>query len=295
MHKKANDNTKTTQTTAAQAASAWQEEQEKRGDASGFTLYSLLPFIAALGIGLGILAAKIFGVEASEITGRVLLLAETISIPVQETEVISATAMPLGISELTFGIIVALIFGGFVFIIRYGKQCCESIIWIIDTLKMNLGKGAGEKPERSNAESSVEELSKEEIVKIKKRISRLSQQIRAILAEIKQIRKTAGKKALEDSIETASTEYAMKFELKRPDFEKAMKVLKAALAKIPEEGVAYKQKVIKWIAKAQEKFEDYSPENFGKKVEAVKARRRAAQSKQARDNETMNNDKLTNS
>jgi len=294
MHKKANDNTKTTQTTAAQAALAWQEEQEKKGDASGFTLYSLLPFIAALGIGLGILAAKIFGVEASEITGRVLLLAETISIPVQETEVISATAMPLGISELTFGIIVALIFGGLVFIMRYGKQCCESITWIIDTCKMNLGKGAGEKGERSNAESSVEELSKE-TVKIKKRIHRLSQQIRAILAEIKQVRKTAGKNALEDSIETALTEYAMKFELKRLDFEKEMKVLKVALTKIPEEDVAYKQEVIRWIAKAQEKFEDYSPENFGKEVEAVKARRRAAQSKQTRDNETMNNDKLTNS
>jgi len=251
MHKKANDNTKTTQTTAAQAALAWQEEQEKKGDASGFTLYSLLPFIAALGIGLGILAAKIFGVEASEITGRVLLLAETISIPVQETEVISATAMPLGISELTFGIIVALIFGGLVFIMRYGKQCCESIIWIIDTCKMNLGKGAGEKGERSNAESSVEELSKE-TVKIKKRIHRLSQQIRAILAEIKQVRKTAGKNALEDSIETALTEYAMKFELKRLDFEKEMKVLKVALTKIPEEDVAYKQEVIRWIAKAQE-------------------------------------------
>ncbi len=294
MHKKANDNTKTTQTTAAQAALAWQEEQEKKGDASGFTLYSLLPFIAALGIGLGILAAKIFGVEASEITGRVLLLAETISRPVQETEVISATAMPLGISELTFGIIVALIFGGLIFIIRYGKQYCESIIWIIDILKMNLGKGAGEKGERSNAEPSVEELSKE-IVKIKKQIHRLSQQIRAILAEIKQVRKTAAKNALEDSIEIASTEYAMKFELKRPDFEKAMNVLKVALTKIPEEDVAYKQEVIKWIAKAQGKFEDYSPENFGKKVEAVKARRRAAQSKQTRDNETMNNDKLANS
>jgi len=33
------------------------------------------------------------------------------------------------------------------------------------------------------------------------------------------------------------------------------------------------EKVIKWIAKAQEKFEDLSPENFSKKVEAVKARR----------------------
>ena len=212
----------------------------------------------------------------------VLLLAETISMPVQEVEVILATAMPLGISELTLGIIVALVFGGFVFCIIYGKQCCDSIIWIIETLKMNIGEGAGEKRERSNAESSFEELSKEEIVNIKRQISRVSQQIRAILAEIKQIRKTAGKKALEYSIETASTEYAMKFELKRPEFEKAMKILKAALAEIPEEGVAYKQKVMKWIVKAQEKFEDYSPENFSKKIEAIKARRRAAQSKQAR-------------
>ena len=213
-----------------------------------------------------------------------------ISMPVQEAEAISTTAISLGISDMTLGIIVALIFGGFVFIVRYGKQCCESIIWIIDTCKMNLGKKAGEKGERANAESSVEEFSKEEIVEIKEQICRLSQQIRATLAEIKQIRKTAVKKALEDSIKTASTEYAMKFELKRPEFEKAREVLKITLAKIPEEGVAYKQKVIKWTAKAQEKFEEYSPDNFGQKVEAVKARRRAVQSKQMRGNGTPSND-----
>jgi len=203
----------------------------------------------------------------------------TISMPVQGAEVISTTAVPLGISNLTFGIIVALIFGGFVFIVRYGKQCCESITWIIDTCKMNLGKGAGEKGERSNAESSVEEFSKEEIVEIKEQISRLSLQIKATLAEIKQIRKTAGQKALEDSIKTASTEYAVRFELKRPEFEKAMKVLQVTLAKMPEEVVAYKQNVIKWIAKAQEKFDEYSPDNFVQKIEAVKARRRTAQDK----------------
>jgi len=228
---------------------------------------SLMPFTAALVVGLGILEAKIFGVEVSEIISRALLLVETISMPVQEAEVILATAMYLGISDLTLGIIVALIFGGFVFIMKYGKPCCKSIIWIIDTCKMNLNKGAGGKGKRANAESSVGEFSKEEIVEIREQIFRLSQQIRAILAEIKQIRRTAGKKALEDNIKTASTEYAMKFELKRPEFDKAMKVLKVALAKIPEEGVAYKQKVIKWIAKAQEKFEEYSPENFGQKVE----------------------------
>jgi len=36
---------------------------------------------------------------------------------------------------------------------------------------MNLGKGTGEKEKRSNAESSVEELSKEEIAEIKEQIS----------------------------------------------------------------------------------------------------------------------------
>ena len=101
-----------------------------------------MPFTATLVIGLGILEAKIFGVEVSEIISRALLLVETISMPVQEAEVILATAMYLGISDLTLGIIVALIFGGFVFIMKYGKQCCKSIIWIIDTCKMNLNKGA---------------------------------------------------------------------------------------------------------------------------------------------------------
>lgn len=48
---------------------------------------------------------------------------------------------------------------------------------------------------------------------------------------------------------------------------------------MPEEGVAYNQKVIEWIAKAQKKFDEFSPENFGLKVEAIKARRRGAQNK----------------
>ena len=183
---------------------------------------------------------------------------------------LSATAMPLGISELTLGIIVALILGCIIFIMKYGKQCCDSIIWIRDILKMNLGNGACEKVEKSNTEFSVEELSREEIVEIKKQISKLSQQVRAILAELKQIRETACKEALEDNIKIASTEYAMKFELKRPDFEKAIKILIVAITKIPEEGVVNKQKVIKWITKAQEKFEDFSPENFSKKVEQFK-------------------------
>ncbi len=202
--------------------------------------------------------------------------------PFQEAEVISATAIPLGISDLAFGIIVALIFGSIIFVVKYGKQCCDNITWIIDICKMNIGKGTSEKEEKTNAESSVEEFSKEEIAEIKEQISILSQQIKAILAEIKQIRKTEVLKAFEDDIKTASTEYAMKFELKRPEYDKAMRILQVMLAKMPEEGVAYNQKVIEWIAKAQKKFGEYSPENFGQKVKAIKAKHRGAQNEQSR-------------
>jgi hypothetical protein len=200
-----------------------------------------------------------------------------ISIPFQEAEVISATAIPLGISELAFGIIVALIFGSILLVVKYGKQCCDSITWIIDIYKMNRGKGTGDKEQESVAEPSAEELSKEEIAENKEQISILSQQIKAVLAEIKQIRKTEALKALEDDINTASTEYAMKFELKRPEYDKAMRILQVTLSKMPEEGVAYNQKVIEWISKAQKKFNEYSPENFGQKVKAMKARHRGTQ------------------
>jgi hypothetical protein len=55
----------------------------------------------------------------------------------------------------------------------------------------------------------------------------------------------------------------MKFELKRPEFEKAMRALKAALAEIPEDGMVDRQEVSEWIVKAQKKFEEYSAVNFG--------------------------------
>jgi len=199
-----------------------------------------------------------------------------ISMPFQEAEIISATAIPLGISDLALGMIVALIFGSIIFVVKCGKQCCDNIKWIIDICKMNMGQGVEEKEKKVKAESSVEELSKEEIEKIKEDISDLSQQIKAILAEIKQIRKTEVLNALENDIRLASTEYAMKFELKKPEYNKAMRILQVMLAKMPEESVAYKQKVIEWIAKAQKKFSEYGPENFGRKVEAVKAKRRRA-------------------
>jgi len=206
----------------------------------------------------------------------------TISIPFQEAGVISATVMPLGISDLALGMIVALIFGCIIFVVKYGKQCCDSITWIIDINKMNRDKRADDKKQEPVAEPSDEELSKEEIAEIKEDISNLSQQIKTILAEIKQIRKTEALNALENDIRAASTEYAMKFELKRPEYNKAMRILQVTLAKMPEEAVTYNQKVIEWIAKAQKKFGKYSPENFGRKVEAMKAGHKRGQNKQAR-------------
>jgi 5-bromo-4-chloroindolyl phosphate hydrolysis protein len=200
-----------------------------------------------------------------------------ISMPFQEAEIISAISIPLGISDLALGIIVALIFGCILFIVKCGKQTCDNIKWIIDICRMNMGKGKGGKEKGSDVESSVEGLSKEEIEEIKEEISNLSQQIKAILAEIKQIRKTEVLNALENDIRAASTEYAMKFELKRPEYNKAMRILQVMLAKMPEEAVAYKQKVIQWIAKAQKKFEECSPEKFGQEVLAAKAKHRGSQ------------------
>ena len=66
-----------------------------------------------------------------------------ISMPFQEAGIISATAMPLGISDLALGIIVALIFGCILFVVKYGKQCCDNIKWIIDIYKMKKGKETG--------------------------------------------------------------------------------------------------------------------------------------------------------
>ena len=203
----------------------------------------------------------------------------TISMPFQEAGIISATAIPLGISELTLGIIVALIFGCILFIVKYGKQCCDNIKWIIDIYKMNKGKETGGEEQVPVAEPPDEELSKEEIKEIKEEISSLTKQIKTTLAEIKKIRKTEALNALENDIRAASTQYAMKFELKRPEYDKAMRVLQVTLAKMPEQAVEYNQKVMKWIAKAQKKFGKYSPENFGRKVEALKAGRKGDQNK----------------
>ncbi|MCP4262227.1 MAG: hypothetical protein GY774_32700 [Planctomycetes bacterium] len=200
-----------------------------------------------------------------------------ISMTVQQAEIISATAMPLGISELGLGIIIALIFGIILLIVKYGKQFRDNIKWIIEMYKMNSGKATEAKVQKPNVDSSDEGLSKEEIAEIKEEISNLSQQIKSILAEIKQIRKTEVLKALEDDVRLASTEYAMKFELKRPEYDKAMRILQVVLAKMPEEAVAYNQKVIKWISKAQEKFNKYSPEHFIRKVETAKAKQKAKQ------------------
>ncbi|MDT8302070.1 MAG: hypothetical protein RQ760_11345 [Sedimentisphaerales bacterium] len=203
----------------------------------------------------------------------------SMSIPFQEAGIISATAIPLGISDLTLGIIVALIFGCILFVVKCGKQCCDNVKWIIDIYKMNKSKKTCGKVPVPAAEPTDEELTKEEINEIKKEISSLTKQIKTILAEIKQIRKTEALNALENDIRAAATEYAMKFELKRPEYDKAMRILQVTLTKMPEEAVAYKQKVTEWIAKAQKKFIEYSPENFGRKVESIQAKRRTDQNK----------------
>jgi len=202
-----------------------------------------------------------------------------ISITAQQAEVLSTMSLPLAFSEMTLGIIVAIIFGCIIFVVKYGKACHDNVKWIIEICKMNFGKPAQPTEEKAKAESSDEGLSKEEIAEIKKNISGLSQKIKATLAEIKKIRKTEILNALEGDIRTASTEYAMKFELKRPEYDKAMRILQVELANMPEEAVAYNQKVKNWIAKAQEKFNEYSPENFIRKVEAAKAKKRSDQNK----------------
>jgi MFS superfamily sulfate permease-like transporter len=199
--------------------------------------------------------------------------------PFQEAGIISATAIPLGISDLALGIIVALIFGCILFIVKCGKQCCDNVKWIIDIYKMKKSKEEDGKEPVPAAEPPDEELSKEEIKEIKEEISSLTQQIKTTLAEIKKIRKTEALNALETDIRAASTQYAMKFELKRPEYDKAMRILQVTIAKMPEEAVEYNQKIIKWIAKAQKKFIKYCPENFGQKVEALKAKRRREQNK----------------
>lgn len=193
---------------------------------------------------------------------------------IEEAEIIPVTAIYLGISDLALGIIIALIFGCVIFIVKCGKQCRDNVKWIIEICKMNFSKGTKEKGEM---ETSVEESDKEKIAETKEEISELSQQIKGILAEIKQIRKTEVMKALEDDIKTALTEYAMKFELRRPEYDKAMKILQVMLANIPEEDIAYHTKVNQWISKAQKKFEEYAPKNFIQKVEAIKARREGAE------------------
>jgi hypothetical protein len=193
---------------------------------------------------------------------------------IEEVENLSVTAIYLGISDLALGIIVALIFGCVIFVVKCGKQCRDNVKWIIEICKMNFSKGTKEK---SKTETSVEESDEEKTAEIKEEISELSQQIKGILAEIKQIRKTEVENALEAGIETAVTEYAMKFELKRIEYDNAMKILQVTLANMPEEAIAYKKKVNDWITAAENKLRRYGPENFIKKVQEIKARRGQAE------------------
>jgi hypothetical protein len=201
---------------------------------------------------------------------------------VVEFILVLATSIPLAISNWALGILAALILGSIIFVVRCGRRCRDSVAWIIDVYrryKTDTGVETRQKTHRSDVESFVEESNTEEIEEIKRQISSLSRQIKAILVEIRKTRRIELLKALKVDANTALTEYGMKFELRRSEFEKAMKVLHVILARMPEQAIAYRQNTIKWIAKAQKKFDEYSPEKFAQKVEAVKSKRRTTQNK----------------
>jgi hypothetical protein len=197
-------------------------------------------------------------------------------VPVWEGKVMLATSIPLAVSNWTFGIVAAIIFGGIMFIVKYGRQCRDTIAWIIETYRRNTYKTMDHKEKNSDIESA-EDLSKEEILEIKRQISTLSQQIKALLIEIKKIRRSEILNALEGDVNTASTEYGMKFELKRSEFEETTKILQDTLERMPEQAMAYRQKTAKWIARAQKIFDKYSPENLVQKFEALKSRHKNTQ------------------
>ncbi|MBN2316266.1 MAG: hypothetical protein JXM79_20225 [Sedimentisphaerales bacterium] len=201
---------------------------------------------------------------------------------VVEFIVMLATTTPLAISNWAIGILAALIFGSIILVVRYGRQCCDSIAWIIEMYRMykiNTGLETPHKEQMSDVGSSVKESNKKEIAEIKRQISILSRQIKAIFVEIKKTRRTELLKALKVDANAASTEYGMKFELKRSEFDKAMKALQVTLAKMPEQAVTYRQNTIKWIANAHKKFDKYSPEKFVQKVEAAKSKHKTIQNK----------------
>jgi len=174
------------------------------------------------------------------------------------------------ISNFTVGICAALVLGGVVFIVRYGRQCCESVVWIMEMCRSAKGPQALQEEQRSDAERPVEELDRDEILELKSEISAGSKQIKAILVEIKKTRDAELMKALEGDANLALTDYGMKWEVKRVEFEKAMRVMEAALSELPEQAVAYRRNTTAWIAKAREKFDKCTPEELARRIKAAK-------------------------
>ncbi len=181
----------------------------------------------------------------------------------------SVMSIALAISNLTLGICAALVLGGVVFVVRYGKQCCESVAWIREMCRTAKGQQPLNEEASPDVERPVEELDKEEIAEIKDQISTLSRQIKAILVEIKKMRDAELQNAAEGDPNLVLTEYAMKWEVRRVEFDRAIKALEAVLQRMPKQAVAYRQDTITWIAKARKKLAKCSPEELLRRIKAA--------------------------
>lgn len=182
----------------------------------------------------------------------------------------SVTNIPLAISNLTLGIGAAFVLGGVILFVKYGRQCRDNIAWIMEMCKNARGAERPDEAQQPDADSSVDELSKVEIDEIQGEISNRSRQVKAILVEIKKMRDAELPNALEGDSNLVLTEYAMKWEVRRVEFEKAIRAMEAAIHRMPGQAVAYRQDTVAWIARARNKLEKCSPEELLRRVKAAK-------------------------
>jgi len=181
---------------------------------------------------------------------------------------VAVTSIALAVSNLTLGIGAALVLGGVVLFMTYGKQFRESIAWIMEMYRSAKGQQLLEE-ESSNAEGPVEELDKDEIAEIKEQISTLSKQTKSILVDIKKTRDAELLKAIEGDANIVITDYAMKWEFRKAEFDKAVQAMEAATRRMPEQALAYRQDTIAWIARARKKCDKCSPEELVRKIRAA--------------------------
>lgn len=179
----------------------------------------------------------------------------------------TVTNIALAVSNLTLGIGAALVLGGVVLFMTYGKQFRESIAWIMEMYRS--AKGQQLREESPNAEGPVEELDKDEIAEIKEQISTLSKQIKSILVDIKKTRDAELLTAIEGDANIVITDYAMKWEFRKAEFDKAVQAMEAAMRRMPEQALAYRQDTIAWIARARKKCDKCSPEELVRKIRAA--------------------------